>query len=809
MNAFWQDIRFGVRTLLKHPGFTLVAALSLGLGIGAITSVFSIISSVLLHPHPFSDPQTLVTVQPVHLVKGWQGAVSYPEFLDWQERNDIFDAITVYSGGSFNLTGPEGPEHVDAAYVTSTFFPILRVRPVLGRNFRPEEDKLNGPKVVMISEGLWKTRYHGRADIIGQAITLDGEPFTVVGVVPTDFRFLDTGPADVWTPAQVRKWAGVRGSHWMESVARLKAGVSLQQAEASMNAVMRGMEEEFPKQYAQIGVDIRPFGQDSVDELRVAFWILFGCVGFVLLIACVNVANLLLARVSAREKEVTVRIALGAGRGRLIRQLLTESLILAVLGGAFGVLLSVWGNDFIISLLPKEEARFYVNYFEFGLSPEVFAFTAIVTLGTAFFFGLVPALQASKPDLNQSLKEGGGSGGMGRRRHRVLNALVVSEVALAVVLLICAGLMMQSFRNLRRVDPGFDPNDLLIVSMSLPEKTYSEPDQRRDFLRRLEMRIRELGGVVEVGSSNLVPFSDSNSNNTISIEGVPDPEPGNYFSANIRTTTPDYPKALGMTLLRGRYLSDEDTNPDTPVALINESMAREFWPDTDPVGKRFKTGLQDSDSPWITVVGLLKDVKYFGLDSVNRSEFFLAHAQHPWNYFNLVIRTRGESAGVAPSVRKIVLDLDPNLPLINVDTMNSLIAQSVWMNRFNSILFAVLAAVALALAVIGVYGVINYSVAQRTHEIGVRMALGAQIGDVRLLVVRQGLKLAGVGVLIGLPAAFGLTRLMRSLLYGIDPGDPATYAAIAAGLVLVAIAASYLPARKATRVDPMIALRYE
>ena len=807
MTALLQDLRFALRTLIKNPGFTFVATLSLGLGIGAVTSVYSIVSSVLVHPTPYPEPDRMVSLENIHLEDGQRWSVSYPMFLDWQERNEVFEHVSAYSGGSFILTGPEGPERVESAFITAAFFPLLRETPALGRTFLPEEDDYGNGQVAILSDRLWRSRFNARDDILGDGVTLDGKAFTVVGVLDPDFNFLTVGNADIWVPAASREWANERGSHWMNAMARLKPGVSREQAIDGMAVVAASMAEDFPDWNSKRGIGVTNFNEDVIGDMRLAVLVLFGAVAFVLLIACVNVANLLLARVAGRQKEVTIRVALGAGRARLIRQLLTESALLAMLGGSLGVLLSVWGNSYTISLLPEADAKFYVEYFRFGLNGEILAITAGISLLTAFVFGLIPALQASKPNLSETLKEGGGQASSGGKRHRILGALVVSEVALALVLLIGAGLMIQSFQNLQRVSPGFDPVNILTVSLGLPETAYPEDEQRVQFFRTLEERVSAIGAVEHVGAVTTLPFSNSNSNTIVWIEGRGKPVPGEEELGDIKGITPGYFEAMEIPLRRGRAFTPQDNDPDAPVVIINERMATYYWPEDDAIGKRFRRGTEDN--PWMTIVGVVGDVRHRGFDQEVASTFYLPHAQNAYRYLTLALRTTGNPTQLGASIRQIVLELDPNQPLGTIQTMDEIIATSMWNKRFNTKLFTGLAIVALCLATIGVYGVINYSVSQRTHEIGIRMALGAQIGDVRALVVRQGLTLAAAGVLLGLPAAFGLTRLIGSLLYGVSPNDPLTFAGISALLLGVALLASYIPARRATRVDPMVALRYE
>lgn len=808
MSNFIQDLRYGIRTLVGNPGFTIVAVMSLAIGIGAVSSVYSMISATLLHPVPYEEGDRLVAVQDYHIPSGDTHSVSYPGFLDYQEQSESFEGMSVVSSGSYNLTGPEGPERAQAGFITSSFFPTLREDLIAGRNFYAEEDEIGKSNVVLLSHKLWKSRYNENPDVVGEAITLDEKSYTVVGVVHPDFRFLEVGDADIWVPAAEREYAESRGSGWLRCFGRLKDGVSYEQAQTELNVILAGMTEIYPEHYTEHELRVQRYGEDNVEELRVAFLILLGGVGFVLLIACVNVANLLLARVAGRTREITIRVAVGADRRRLLMQMLTENLVLATLGGGLGVLFSVWGINFIHSLLPEEMGTFYIEYFEFGMNIEVLLVTMSIALCTGFIFGILPAMQASKPDLNQSLKEGGAAGS-GTKRNRLLSTLVVGEVALAIVLLISAGLMMQSFTNLQKVDPGFNPDNLMTIELSLPEATYSEGEQTSHFYERLEERIGGLGGVVSVGSTGLLPFSNSNSTTTIMIEGAPVPEPGHYSYASIRSITPNYAAAMEMPILKGRTFTAQDFNKEAPVVIVNESFVQRYWPGEDPVGKRFRRGGPDSDTPWMTVVGLLGDVRYQGFAEDHIPEFFLAHKESAWTSMHTVIRTKGDPEAITPAVRQVIAELDPNLPLVKAETMNSLIVESLWMNQFTTTLFGVLAVIALLLSVIGVYGVINYSVSQRTHEIGIRMALGAQVEDVRMLVVKQGLKLALLGVLIGLPIAFGLTKLMTSMLHGISPSDPLTFGGIAIVAVLIALVASYIPARKATKVDPMIALRYE
>lgn len=808
MATIWQDLKYATRILARSPAFTVVAVLSLALGIGAVTSVYTIISAVLIHTVPYADPERIVSVRNTHLRhEGWS-SVSYPQFLDWQEQSDVFEQLTVVSDGSLDLSGPEGPQWVGCGYVTSSFFPLMRHRPILGRNFRAEEDEVGNGNVVILGHDLWMNRFGGRENIVGDGILLNEESYTVVGVMGPDFRFLEAN-AEIWVPASSRDAATNRGNHWLEAVGRLKQDVSYTHAQAQMVEIAHGLAEVYPKQYTDRSVEIHSLGQEVTDDVQAPFVILFGCVIFVLLISCVNVANLLLARVAARQREVTVRVALGASRGRLIRQLLTESALLAMLGGAVGLLFSKWGIDFIVSLMPEEESQFYVDYFGIGLNAEVILVALLVTLGTTFLFGLVPALRASNPDLNQALKEGGASSGAGKNRHRLLQSLVVSEVVLALILLVSAGLMARSFQQLSKVDPGIDTENLLTVSLNASDKSYPTGEQKAAFFRQLEERVAGLGGVERVGSTAMLPLSGSNANNTIAIEGRPDPGPGRYEVADIRVITPGYPEAIGVPLLRGRGFTDFDNNPAAPVTLINASMAEWYWPGEDALGKRFKRGLPDSDVPWLEVVGVLGNVRHREFAQEPQPAFFMPHAQERWPRMILVIRTKSDPAILTSSIRTIVNELNPNMPLRKVITMEDIVHRVLWGPRFIASLFTALAVVALLLAVVGIYGVISYSVSQRTHEIGVRMALGAQAADVRRLIVFQGFKLGLYGVLIGLPLSLALARVMKSLVYGIGTGDPVTFAAVSLLLLVVVVAASYLPTRRATQVNPAIALRHD
>jgi putative ABC transport system permease protein len=786
-----------------------VAVLSLGLGIGAVVSVYTMVSGVLLHPVPFEDAERIVSVENIHLKGGSQSSVSYPLFLDWQENNEVMEHLTVFTGRSHDLSGPEGPEWIQTGMITSSFFPLLRVQPVLGRNFRPEEDQAGNANVVILSHSLWMNRFDGRENVIGEGIELSEESFTVVGVAPSDFLFIGTENAQLFMPAAAAGFAKNRGNHWLSSMGRLKDGVSMEQAQSAMTAITKGLADTYPDNYTDRGVGIRILGDAVTEDSAVALLILMGCVAFVLLISCVNVATLLLARVAARQQEVSVRVALGSTRWRLLRQLLTESALLALLGGAAGMLFAVWGKSYIFSMMPPENAQFFFDYFGFGFNAEVLTVTLVVTLTTAVVFGLVPALRASNPDLSQALKEGGSGSGVGARRHRLLHGLVVGEFALALVLLVGAGLMARSYQHLEDVDPGLDPSNVLVVSMNLPEKSYPEDNQKAATYRQLEERVGALGNVESVGATLLLPFSGSNSNNTIAIETRPDPGAGYYDLADYRVITPNYPRTMGISLVKGRQLTEQDNNRDAPVALINQAMADEFWPESDPIGMRFKQGIHTSEGPWISVVGVLGNVRHRGLEEDIRSAFYLPHPVRPHGRMVLTARTTGDAAALTNSVRQIIREINPNIALRLTSTMESVVEESKWGSRLIVSLFVVLSAVALCLAVGGIYGVISYSVSQRTHEIGIRMALGAQPSNVMRLVVGQGLKLGVLGVIVGLPLAFSLARLMGSLVFGVSTGDPTTFVSVSILLVVVALVASYIPARRATQIEPDIALRYD
>ncbi|MEK6410064.1 MAG: ABC transporter permease, partial [Acidobacteriota bacterium] len=685
------------------------------------------------------------------------------------------------------------------------------VQPILGRVFQPDEENLGSSRVAVISQGLWERRFGADKNIIGQKLSTNGVPFTIVGVMPAQFRFPEG--SDLWVPPRqivpehvlnpTVNMAANRDSHYLSAIARLKPGVTLEQASADMDTVARRMEDQNPNENMGRGVRLATLREYEVGDVRWALLVLLGAVGFVLLIACANVANLLLARAATRQKEMAIRTALGANRLRLVRQLLTESMVLALIGGGLGLLLALWGIGPLVSLIPTSIHGAH----GIGIDGVVLGFTLAVSLVTGVAFGLVPAWQASKGDLNESLKEGGRGGSAGARRNRVRGLLVVSEIALSLVLLVGAGLIIKSFVRLGQVNPGFDSRDVLTMRLSLPAAQYPDGRRRAVFFQQVIQRLQSLPGAQSAGAVSRLPLTPGNSGRGLTIEGWQDDGSGNSPSADYRVISPDYFRSMGIPLSKGRDFTDRDTSDAARVGIVNEAMARRYWPDEDPLGKRLR--IDDDDDPWMEIVGVVADVKHFGLDSQSRTELYVPCSIDPWPFMTIVVRGGSGSAGLANAMRNEVWAVDKDLPVPDIKTMEQLLSDSVARRRFNMLLLGIFGGVALVLAAVGIYGVMSYSVTQRTHEIGIRMALGARQSDVLKLVVGQGMALALVGVGIGLAAAFALTRVLTSLLFAVDATDPATFVIISILLAGVALAACLAPARRAMKVDPMTALRYE
>ena len=809
MTTLLQDLRYGIRMLLKNPGFTIVAVLALTLGIGADSAIFSVVNAVLLRPLPYPDSERLVILRERSpQLEGM--SVAYPNFIDWREQNSTFETIGVYRRQSYNFTGSGEPERLVGAQVSADVFATLKVNAARGRVFTNDEDKAGATPVVVLSHGLWQRRFGGDPNILDQTLTLDGRSFTVIGIMPSDFMF-PFRATELWTPVgQASKDPGWenRGNHpGLTGIARLKTGVSLAQARDDMEIVALNLERQYPDANAGNRVTIISALENAVrsssagERIRPALLVLLGAVGFVLLIACANVANLLLARATTRQKEIAIRTALGASRSRIVRQLLTESILLSVAGGALGLLLARWGVKLIIAVSPNSIPRSR----EINLDGRLLAFTIGVSVLTGIIFGLVPALQSSKPDLNETLKDAGrGSTG---RRHLFRSGLVVSEVALTLVLLIGAGLMIRSFHHLQQVDPGFNDDHLLTFNISLPPKKYSEDRQKISFYDRLVEKIRALPGVQTVGVSSGLPLGNNGWQTSFRVEGQPEPEPGHTPLTEACVATPDYFQAMGITLLKGRNFTEQDVKDGPHVTLIDEEFARRYWPGEEAVGKNIRNGRND---PSITVIGIVRRVKMDGLnEDSNRVQSYYPFRQLPNGGMTVVVKTANDPMGIVSAARQQVLEIDPDQPVYNVNTMEQLRADSIAPDRLTLMLLGSFAAVALILAGVGIYGVMAYSVTQRTHEIGIRMALGARQGDVLGMVIRQGMKLAVVGLAIGLGGAWLTTRLMSSLLFGVSATDPMTFTVISVILAGVALGACFVPARRATKVDPMIALRYE
>ncbi|HEX8775381.1 MAG TPA: ABC transporter permease [Pyrinomonadaceae bacterium] len=817
MGTFWQDVQYGFRMLLKRPGFTLVALVALALGIGANTAIFSVVNAVLLRPLPFDKPERLVMIWGSAPQLGFDVLPpTASESVDWREQSHVFEQVAAFKSWAWNMSGTNGPEQVWGARVNASLFPALGVKPLLGRTFLPEEDRAGGAKVVVMGHGLWQRSFGSDPAIIGKTVTLNNLSYTVVGVMPPGFKFpggenmlsgLQFSPkTELWEPmAFTDEELSNRGTHNLAVVARLKPDATLWQARTEMTTIAAHLAEQYPKFNKGIGVKLVPLHEQVVGDVRPALLILLGTVGFVLLIACANVANLLLARASSRQKEIAIRTALGASRLRVVRQLLTESVLLSLMGGAAGLLLALWGIDALGALIPENIPR--AN--EIGVDSRMLGFTLLISLLTGLIFGLAPSLQASKTDINEALKDGtrGASTGSGRNRFRGM--LVVSEIALALVLLVGAGLLIRSFMRLQQVDPGFEPKSVVAMEIVLPfiaPSNYKEPEQQAAFFRQTLERAATLPGVQAATVVSSLPLSGAFESTDVIIEGQPEPPNGDWPPANYTMVSADYFRVMSIPLMKGRALTERDTKESPGVVVINETMARHYWPGEDAIGKRLTMGFEKTPRE---VVGVVGDVRQNSLDVETPLAVYLPYQQFPYPGMTLVVRTVSDPASMAAAVRREVQAIDASLPVSNVRSMDEVVATSVSQRRFNMTLLGIFASVALLLSAVGIYGVMSYSVTQRTHEIGIRIALGAGSRDILRLVVGQGMLLTLIGVALGLAASLVLTRLMASLIYGVSATDPLTFAGVSLALALVALLACLIPARRATKVDPMEALRYE
>jgi putative ABC transport system permease protein len=806
MGTLVQDLRYGIRVLLKSPGVTLIALLALALGIGANTAIFSVVNAVLLRPLPYDQPEQLVVVWRTTPKRGIvQGSSSYLNFADYRAQNSSFASLAAYNSISSALAGRETPEQIQGIRASADFFNVLGTSPLLGRTFAPDDERAGGAPGVVISYGMWQRRFGSDPSIIGRQIMLDGRSKSIIGVMPAGFQFqFVNDPPEFWEPMtpddELNKQ---RGANYLQVLGRLKAGVALEQAEAEMKGIAGRLEQQYPDANAGRSVRLISAHEDMVGELRPTLLVLLGAVALVLLIACANVANLLLARAAGRGREIAVRVALGASRWRIVRQLLTESVLLSAVGGALGLLLAIWGIDLLSAVVPADIPRFT----ETNLDLTVLSFTLGATVLTGLIFGLAPALSASKLDLNEALKEGGRSATEGRARNRLRSLLIVSEVALSLVLLVGAGLLIKSFIRLRNIDPGFDARGVLTTSLSMPSIKYKEDEQITRFVEQTLAGIARIQNVEAVGAGMPLPFSGNAMNISFTVDGQPELAAGEQPISGARIITPDYLRAMGIPVIRGRAFTAQDKADAPKVILINETLARKHFPGEDAIGRRLNLGLNDINGE---IVGIVGDVRSSSLSKEAGPEFYVPFEQVPFSDVSLVVRTRlDDPAQVASALRAAVQEVDKDQPLYEVRTMNSLIANSVARQRFSMTLLALFAAFALLLACVGIFSVMSYFITQRTHEIGIRMALGAQTRDVHRMILGRGMTLTLVGIGIGLAASFALTRVMRGLLFGVTATDPLTFTGVSLLLACVALLACYIPARRAARVDPMVALRYE
>jgi putative ABC transport system permease protein len=811
--TLWQDLRFGARTLARNPGFAVVAVLTLALGIGANAAIFSVVNAVLLRPLPWTEPDRAIMIWSrwTAFDKTW---VASGELMDYRRRARTLEQVAAWADGQVNLTGDGDPERVAAGGVTANTFSTFGVRPLFGRTFTAQEDVPNGPDVVVLGHALWSRRYAADPAIVGRSILIDGRPSEVVGVMPRDFvlptDFQNPEPSQLWTPLQLDPASTDHGSHGLYAAARLKPGATVSQAAAELHGIAKAMTSEglYPPQM-QFDTVVLSLTDEVVGAVRPAIVLLFGAVGFLLLIACANVANLLLARAEARQREIAVRSALGAGSLRVVRQLLTESLVLSAISAALGLALALGGIRFLAWWNPANIPRVS----GVTLDARVLVFTAIVALMTSIIFSLAPAMRAMRADLTDSLKDGSQSSSSGGGRQRFRNALVIVEMALAVVLLTGAGLMLRSLWSLQRVDLGFDPSNVLTMRLSLPQASYKTPEEVVSFYQRLLERVRATPGARTAGAVRALPLASTIGDFGLRIEGYV-PPPGTAAKGDWEIATDGYLEAMGERLVRGRAIVPSDTSDSMLIALVNEELARRYFPGQDPLGRRLKIG-GSAERPWVTVVGIVADVRHNDITGIVKEKFYVPHTQwhrsvgNPIRSMNLVVKASGDPVSLIGPIKQAIRELDASLPIADVRTMDEVVSATLSTPRFTGVLLGVFAALALALSAIGIYGVLSYVVSRRTREIGIRLAIGAGRWQVLRMVLRNGLVLSFAGIALGIVAAAFATRLMHTLLHGVTPGDPATFAAVALGLAGVATLASLIPAWRATRVDPVIALKTE
>jgi len=802
-----QDVRYGLRMLAKNPAFTTIAVLALALGIGANSAIFSVVNAILLRPLPYKNPDQLVMIweEATHL--GFPKDTPPPaNFLDWRKQATVFTGMSALVGQTYNLTGAGEPERLDGRRVSANIFDVLGVRPIIGRTFVAEEDK-PGTKVVLLNESLWKRRFGGDPSVIGRVITLNNEGYTVIGVMPHSVHLPASGKwrDQVWVPiAFPPEEAANRGAHYLKVLARLKPNVTLNQARAEMETIAARLAQQYPEFNARRGTVVNPLHEEIVGNMKTPLWILLGAVGFVLLIACANVANLLLARAAVRQKEIALRLALGADRARLTKQLLVESVMLSLLGGVVGLGFAYAGLRVLTRFIPPEITRADT----IAIDGKVLGFTLLIALVTGLIFGLAPASQASHFNLNETLNEGGRDSGAGVHGKRLRSALVIAEVAVSVVLLIGAGLLINSFRHLRSLDPGFRADHVLALNVDLSQVNYPDAARRIAFFDEVVRRVQPLPGVQSVAVAGNLPFTYDGDSTIMAVEGIPDPPIDQWPDVIWRTIGPGYFNTMGIPLVRGRDFNDQDTLNTVLGVVISEKTAKYYWPNQDPIGKRLKLGATNDDVPWFTVVGVVKDIRQNDFIAEPKMQMYFSYKQVKDLVANaLVVRTSVDPLSLAMPVRNAIWSVDKDQPVANINSMEIIVADAVARQRFSMLLLAIFAALALVLAAVGIYGVMSYTVAQQTRDIGIRIALGAKQRDVLKMTLNQGLKLVGLGLGIGLPAAFILTRVMSSLLFGISATDPITFLSISLVVLAVALLASYIPALRATKIDPMVALR--